>query len=208
MGRSSHAWQVPVVAVLAVLGGSGCLGVGGDKGCGATGQPCCGDASCNPGLACDVEDRCALPQTFTIGGTVTGLTSQGLVLRNNGKDPLAIQVSSPFTFPTPLPTGSSYAITVSSQPSGQTCTVLGASGTVGTSNVSGVVVACSNKPLPTYTVGGSVKGLAGSAVVLQNNGGDNLPLGFDGSFTFPTALTPGDHYLVTVLEQPAGQTCT
>jgi hypothetical protein len=79
---------------------------------------------------------------------------------------------------------------------------------VGTSNVTGVVVACSNKPLPTYSVGGSVKGLAGSAVVLQNNGGDNLPLGFDGSFTFPTALTRGDHYLVTVLEQPVGQTCT
>ena len=209
MGVSRRARQVLVVSVLAALGGSGCLGgVGGDKACGGPGQPCCAEASCNPGLACGGDDQCAVPPTFTIGGTVTGLTAQGLVLRNNKGDPLAIQVAGPFTFPTPLATGSPYAVTVSTQPSGQTCTVFGASGTVGTGNVTDVLVACSNQPQPTYTVGGAVAGLAGSGLVLQNNGGDNLPIGADGPFTFATALTPGDHYLVTVLEQPTGQTCT
>ncbi|HEY1908137.1 MAG TPA: hypothetical protein VGG91_18960, partial [Myxococcaceae bacterium] len=151
------------------------MGVGGDKECGATGQPCCADASCDPGLACAAE-RCTEPPAFTIGGTVAGLTAPGLLLRNNGGDPLTIQIAGPFTFPTPLQTGSPYAVTVSTQPPGQTCTVSGASGTVGTGNVTGVLVACSNLPAPTYAVGGSVSGLTGSGLVLQNNGGDNLPI--------------------------------
>jgi hypothetical protein len=207
VGGSRRAWQVPVVAALLALGGAGCQGVGGAKECGGPGQPCCADASCDPGLACG-DARCTAPRTFSIGGTVAGLTAPGLVLRNNGQDPLTIQVGGPFTFAAPLPTGSPYAVTVSTQPPGQTCTVANGSGTVGTANVTGVLVTCSNLPVPTYRVGGSVTGLAGSGLVLQNNGGDNLPLSADGPFTFATALVAGDHYGVTVLEQPAGQSCT
>ena len=59
----------------------------------------------------------------------------------------------------------------------------------------------------TYTVGGTVSGLSGT-VVLQDNGGDNLPLSANGSFTFATALAGGAAYRVTVLTNPAGQTCT
>ena len=189
MGASRRSRQVPVVAMLVALGGSGCLGVGADKECGGAGQPCCAEASCNPDLACGGDDQCAVPPAFTIGGTVGGLTSPGLVLRNNGGDRLAIQVAGTFTFPTPLKTGSAYSVTVSSQPPEQTCTVSAASGMVGTANVTGVLVACSNQPLPAYAVGGSVAGLAGSGLVLQNNGGDNLLIAADGPFTFPTALT-------------------
>ncbi len=60
---------------------------------------------------------------------------------------------------------------------------------------------------PTYTVGGSVTGLSG-AVVLRNNGGDDLTITSDGAFTFSTALADGSGYNVTVQTQPAGQTCT
>ncbi len=59
----------------------------------------------------------------------------------------------------------------------------------------------------TYTVGGSVSGLTGS-VVLQDNGGDNLTLSSNGSFTFATALAGGAAYNVTVQSSPAGQSCT
>jgi len=57
-----------------------------------------------------------------------------------------------------------------------------------------------------YSVGGNVSGLAGSGLVLQNNGGDNLPVGADGGFTFVTALPDGSDYNVTVLTQPSDPT--
>src|SRR5260370_1956741 len=54
-----------------------------------------------------------------------------------------------------------------------------------------------------YTVGGTVTGLSGAAVVLQDNGADDLSLSADGPFTFATALADGSAYAVTVLTQPA-----
>jgi hypothetical protein len=59
----------------------------------------------------------------------------------------------------------------------------------------------------TYSVGGSVSGLSGT-VTLQNNGGDDLTVSVGGTFTFPTRLVNGAAYEVTVLTQPAGQTCS
>ncbi|ULR91371.1 DUF11 domain-containing protein [Comamonas sp. B21-038] len=59
------------------------------------------------------------------------------------------------------------------------------------------------------SVGGNVSGLAtGKSVVLQNNGGDNLTVFANGVFTFATQVTNGNAYVVTVLSQPAEQTCT
>src|SRR5690606_7104144 len=51
----------------------------------------------------------------------------------------------------------------------------------------------------------------GSGLVLSLNGGaQTLPVGANGSFTFPTALASGAEYHVTVATQPSGptQTCT
>ncbi|MBU1237430.1 MAG: SBBP repeat-containing protein [Gammaproteobacteria bacterium] len=59
----------------------------------------------------------------------------------------------------------------------------------------------------TYTIGGTVSGLSGT-LVLQNNGGDDRSVTADGAFTFATAVPDGSAYAVTVLTQPAGQTCT
>ncbi len=52
-------------------------------------------------------------------------------------------------------------------------------------------------------------GLSGAGLVLAN-GGSSLPVGSNGSFTFPSALAGGAAYSVSVLAQPAGpaQTCT
>src|SRR5262245_34259147 len=52
------------------------------------------------------------------------------------------------------------------------------------------------------TVGGTVTGLAGGGLVLQNNGGDNLTVAGSGAFTFPTPLTDGASYEVSILTQP------
>ena len=60
------------------------------------------------------------------------------------------------------------------------------------------------------TVGGSVSGLSGSGLVLQNNGGDDLGISVNGDFTFATALASGETYNVTVLVQPSSpnQVCS
>ena len=62
----------------------------------------------------------------------------------------------------------------------------------------------------TFTVGGTLTDLtAGASVTLQNNGGDDLTLTADASFSFATALTDGSAYNVAVLTQPTSpsQTC-
>nr|HAT8714224.1 hypothetical protein [Legionella jordanis] len=139
----------------------------------------------------------------TIGGTVSGLSGT-VVLQNNGTDDLAITSNGSFTFPTPLAQGSTYNVTVLSQPATQHCTVTNASGTVGASNVSNVQVSCTTN---TFTIGGTVSGLTGT-VVLQNNNGDNNSISSNGPFTFSTPLPQGSTYNVTVLSQPAAQHCT
>ena len=65
-------------------------------------------------------------------------------------------------------------------------------------------------PPPTYTVGGAVSGLAGSGLVLRDNGGDDLPVSADGAFAFATELAGGAAYSVTVFTQPSSpaQHCT
>jgi hypothetical protein len=54
----------------------------------------------------------------------------------------------------------------------------------------------------TYTVGGTVTGLAGSGLVLQNIGGDDLPISASGAFTFATGMPSGTSYAVTVKSSP------
>jgi len=53
-----------------------------------------------------------------------------------------------------------------------------------------------------YTVGGTVEGLVGSGLVLQNNGGDNLAVPADGNFVFAIALPDESDYTVSIFTQP------
>jgi hypothetical protein len=149
--------------------------------------------------------------TYTVGGTVSGLAGGASVtLQNNGVDDLLVSANGGFTFGTALADGSAYAVTVSTQPTGQTCSVSSGGGTLAGANVTTVDVNCVTTPVPTYTVGGTVSGLAGSGLVLQNNSGDDLSVTSDGGFTFATALADGTPYAVTVLTQPTSpnQTCS
>lgn len=57
-----------------------------------------------------------------------------------------------------------------------------------------------------FSVGGTVSGLSGT-LVLQNNGGDDLNLTADGSYTFSTKLSTGAAYSVTIKTNPANQLC-
>ncbi len=147
--------------------------------------------------------------TFTIGGTVSGLAGGSLVLQNNVADDLAVSSNGSFTFAGKLATGAAYAVTIKTQPAstGQTCTVAGGSGTLAAADVANVAVTCAAPPPMNFKVGGTVSGLSG-ALVLQNNGADNLTLTANGAFSFAGLLPAGSNYNVGVTTQPAGQDCT
>jgi hypothetical protein len=145
--------------------------------------------------------------TYTIGGTITGLAGT-VVLQNNGTDDLSLGAgSTSFAFTTPVASAAPYAVTVKTQPGSpvQDCTVTNGSGTVAGANVTGVTVTCVTK---TYTVGGNVSGLTSGTLVLRNNGGDDLSLTTSGAFTFATAVPSSGPYAVTVATQPANGFCT
>jgi 6-phosphogluconolactonase len=52
------------------------------------------------------------------------------------------------------------------------------------------------------TIGGQVSGLSGTGLQLQDNGGDTLSFGGNGTFTFTTPVATGSQYTVTVSTQP------
>ena len=158
-----------------------------------------------------LDQWCLVPQTgnvtaYTVGGTTSGLAGGGLVLQLNGANDQTVNTDGPFTMSPALADGATYAVTVLTQPAGQTCGVSNGSGTIAGANVTNVVVTCTTNP--SYTVGGSVTGLVGGGLVLQDNGGDDLTIGADGNFTFPTTLADGAAYAVTVGTQPSGETCS
>lgn len=144
---------------------------------------------------------------YSIGGSVSGLSASGLVLTDNGGNNLSLASgASSFTFSTELASGSSYAVAVATQPTGETCSVSAGSGTVATANVTAISVKCT---VNTYPIGGDISGLSQSGLVLTDNGGDNLtvPSGAT-TFTFSTALDYGASYSVAVATQPTGETCS
>ncbi len=150
----------------------------------------------------NVSVVCAV-NTYTVGGTVSGLTGT-VVLQDNGADDLSISADGIFTFATKVAEGAGYNVTVKTQPSGQTCTASSNTGTIAGANVTNVSVVCATN---TYTVGGTVSGLTGT-VVLQDNGTNDLSISSIGTFTFSTKIADGAGYNVTVKTQPSGQTCT
>jgi hypothetical protein len=100
-------------------------------------------------LAFELSDARILP--FTVGGDVSGLASgASIVLQNNGADDQTLSVDGSFTF-TQQSDGSSYDVTVATQPPGQTCIVADGSGTLSGADVSSVSVSCVDTPAPTPT---------------------------------------------------------
>jgi hypothetical protein len=145
--------------------------------------------------------------TYSVGGTVSGLTGTGLALQNNASDTLAIAADGPFTFSTKLVDDAVYAVTVSVQPTGQTCSVTNGSGVIAAADVTNIAVTCVDIEVPTYSVGGTVSGLTGTGLALQNNSAEILAVGADGPFAFLNELEDAAAYAVEVSTQPTGQTC-
>ncbi|WP_125169919.1 hypothetical protein [Leptospira perolatii] len=147
--------------------------------------------------------------SFTVGGSISGLSGTGLVLENNGGDALSISSNGSFTFSTSVVSGNTYSVTIQHNPSTptQVCSITNGSGTITSSAISNVSISCSTS---SFTVGGSVSGLIGSGLVLKNNGGNSLSISGDGTFTFSTSILSGNTYDVTIGTSPSSpiQNCT
>lgn len=143
--------------------------------------------------------------TYAIGGKVVGLSGTGLVLQNNAGDDLPIAADGSFTFPTKHPSGAMFSVAIKTHPTApsQTCSVSGGQGAVGKGNVSSVLVNCSTNA---YAISGNVSGLAGTGLVVQVNGGTDLPVTATGTFAFGAPLPSGTHYAITVKSHPSGPT--
>jgi len=189
-------------------GAGGHVDAGGSKDSGSKDAGHAGDSGHDGGGPVGDSGHDSGPTTFTIGGTVAGLAGTGLVLQDNSGDNLTVTASGAFTFATPVAPGGAFSVTVLTQPSTptQTCSVTGGTGTVGSADVTSVMVNCGTD----YVIGGTISGLAGASVVLQDNGGDNLTVTANGTFAFATPVETGGAYAVTVLTQPSmpTQTCT
>ena len=150
------------------------------------------------------------PINYSIGGSVSGLISgRSIVLEDNGGNATTVSSNTTFTFSTKVASGSGYAVSISTQPVGQSCSVSNSSGTVAAANVTNVGVSCTDND---YNIGVSVSHLTGAGLVLEDNGGDNLPVAANGgstvTSTFATPVASGSPYDVTVLTQPSGQICS
>lgn len=140
----------------------------------------------------------------SLGGTVSGLTSDGLVLVN-GFGTLSVAANATtFTFPGRLNIGVSYAISIQAQPTGLTCSVANGSGVASGGDITNVQITCA----PNHSLSGTITGLTADGLVLANGSDTVNPAANSTSFTFPTKVAEGSAYGVTVLTQPTGQTCS
>ncbi|MBL4712227.1 MAG: hypothetical protein JKX75_06975 [Gammaproteobacteria bacterium] len=83
------------------------------------------------------------PVNYTIGGSVTNLSSTGLVLQNNGGDDLSV-AGTTFEFATALVDTTAYDVAVLTQPTSGDCEVSEGGGTINAANVTNVLVTCRN----------------------------------------------------------------
>jgi hypothetical protein len=155
---------------------------------------------------------------FAVSGSVRGLHGTVFLQLNLGND---VSVTSstgagaPFAFDSVLASGSTYSVSIKTQPMHQKCVVDRGKGKVGSTNVTGVAVNCADdpppdpEPVPDHIISGTVSGLTGS-VVLENNGGDDLTVSANGGFTFATRIATGAPYAVSVRTHPSTppQNCT
>ena len=142
-----------------------------------------------------------------VSGQLSGLGSGlGVALLNNGGDALSLSRNGEFAFAKLLDAGDAYAVTVQTQPTGQTCTVSSGSGTINANgdSVDTVRVNCAF----VATLRGSVIGLAPGAALVLANGSDTVSLSASGAFAFSRTLVDGTAYNVSVLTQPAIGSCS
>jgi hypothetical protein len=145
--------------------------------------------------------------TAPIEATVTGLPDGATMqLADNNADILSVSGNGTFDFPDGVPLGSSYDVTISTQPPGSTCAVANATGTADLDGdpITNVAVTCSPSP----AIGGTLSGLSAGASLTLADATTTLALTANGTFMFSDRYAAGAPYSVSVASQPSGQICS
>ena len=137
---------------------------------------------------------------------VAGLLGSETVVQLNGANDQRPLPTNTAVYFTNISKGTSFTITVKTQPSNpwQTCVVANASGTMGNSDIDGPSMTCTTNA---YKVRGSISGLTAAGLTLTNGSGAPLVIAA-GATTFEfTGVLSNANYVVSIATQPTGQTC-
>lgn len=85
--------------------------------------------------------------SFTVGGTISGLSVTGLVLSNGSSTTSPAANATTFTLPQSVAAGSGYSVQSTTQPVGLNCQVARGNGVMNVANVTTVGVTCSAIPI-------------------------------------------------------------
>ena len=145
------------------------------------------------------------PNTYTLGGSVSGLVSSANITLTNALNADAISVGNGnFAFDVLVAYNSNFNVTIT-QAAGQTCafSASSGSGTMPAANDYNIVVTCTQN---TYTIGGNVSGLVTGNVTLTNLNNNDVITPGNGNYLFDQNITYASNYNVTLVS-PASQHC-
>ncbi|HEX2791785.1 MAG TPA: kelch repeat-containing protein [Steroidobacteraceae bacterium] len=153
-----HLLSLPVIGLATVLSG-------------------CGSHS-------DSSTSITVPLTYSIGGSIAGLSGT-IVLQNNGGDNISLTSNGAFSFDVTVQPNAPYAVTIFTQPANQVCSISNGSGTA-TASVTNVILACSLSSTATdiwtwaagadYVNAASVYGTQGTAAASNTPGARRQPI--------------------------------
>ncbi len=133
----------------------------------------------------NIDVSCAALPTYTVGGSVTGLGSNPVVVQNNSEQ-LSISQNGDYQFVTAQLEGSNYNVTILTQPTGYSCSVSNDTGSVAQQNITTIVINCGVVATGYYT---------GSADVKADNNTTNL------NIPDLRAMVNGDRLMLMSLNQ-------
>jgi len=163
----------------------------------------------------NIEIICAT-QSFSLGGFLAGYNAEGLVLENNQTDDLAIAENNFFQFNNPLIDNSQYSVRVKTHPKnpGQICDINGNEGVIDGADVNSIFVNC----VDAFSIGGSISGLEGNGLILENStNGDllliDIPVNLDTQstqFKLNRSIKAAEFYSLNIKNNPdaLSQTCS
>jgi large repetitive protein len=148
---------------------------------------------------------------FRVGGRVTNLRGNGLVLRDvSGESAAPPSNQQQFALSKTSASGSAYGITVEQNPTAptQVCQVTNGNGVIRNMDVDNVQVACTTQKFKIKVL---AKGLTQAGLKLTQGGSEVLSVppqaGGEARTEFATAVASGDAFDVAITTQPTGQTC-